>query len=81
MTSEHNLPLIPRQVLFGNPDKTQVRLSPDGTQISYIAPWQGVLNVWVGPVVDPAAAQPVTNDTGRGIRFYNWAYTNFMRLD
>ena len=76
MTSEHNLPLIPRQVLFGNPDKTQVRLSPDGTQISYIAPWQGVLNVWVGPVVDPAAAQPVTNDTGRGIRFYNWAYTN-----
>lgn len=76
MTAENNLPLIPRQVLFGNPDKTQARLSPDGTQLSYIAPWQGVLNVWVGPVVDPAAAKPVTNDTGRGIRFYNWAYTN-----
>ena len=41
-------PLIPREVLFGNPDKTTVRLSPDGTQISYLAPVDGVLNVWAG---------------------------------
>ncbi len=69
-------PLIPRQVLFGNPDKAQARLSPDGSRISYLAPVEGVLNVWVGPADDPDAARPVTNDTGRGIRIYFWAFTN-----
>ncbi|MCX6043652.1 MAG: S9 family peptidase [Chloroflexi bacterium] len=76
MSWENNTPLIPRSVLFGNPDKTQARLSPDGSQLSYLAPVDGVLNVWVGPVADPAAAKPVTTDTGRGIRFHGWAYTN-----
>ncbi len=69
-------PLIPREVLFGNPDKASAQLSPDGTKIGYLAPLGGVLNVWVGPLHDTAAAKPVTNDTGRGIRFYGWAYTN-----
>jgi dipeptidyl aminopeptidase/acylaminoacyl peptidase len=68
--------LIPRQVLFGNPDKAMVKISPDGMKIGYLAPVEGVLNVWVGPVDDPAAARPVTKDTYRGIRFYSWAYTN-----
>ncbi len=71
-----NTPLIPRQVLFGNPDKVSVQLSADGTRISYLSPLEGVLNVWVAPVDDPMAAKPVTNDTGRGIRGYFWAYTN-----
>ncbi|MEA3282784.1 MAG: S9 family peptidase [Euryarchaeota archaeon] len=69
-------PLIPREALFGNPDQTTVRLSPDGARISYLAPVDGVLNVWVGPADDPGAAKPVTNDTDRGIRIYFWAYTN-----
>ena len=68
--------LIPRQTLFGNPDKTMARVSPDGTQISYLAPVKGVLNIWVGPIDDPETAQPVTHDTKRGIRNYGWAHTN-----
>ncbi len=68
--------LIPREVLFGNPDKALATLSPDGSRISYLAPVNGVLNVWVGPADDPTAAQPVTADRDRGIRFYVWAYTN-----
>ena len=68
--------LIPREVLFGNPDKSSVQLSPDGTKISYGAPVDGVMNVWVGPADDPAAAKPVTDDTNRGILTYFWAYTN-----
>lgn len=68
--------LIPRKLIFGNPDKAFVQISPDGTRISYLAPVNGVLNVWVGPASDPEAAKPVTNDTNRGIRFYSWAYTN-----
>lgn len=68
--------LIPRQVLFGNPDKASVQLSPDGKMISFLAPVNGVLNVWVGSSDEPDAAKPVTNDTSRGIRIYFWAYTN-----
>jgi dipeptidyl aminopeptidase/acylaminoacyl peptidase len=70
------IPLIPRKVLFGNPDKAAVKLSPDGAQIAYLAPLNGILNVWVAPRDDLAAARPVTRDTGRGIRFYLWAFTN-----
>lgn len=68
-------PLIPRQLLFGNPDKASAQISPDGAQLSWLAPRDGVLNVWVAPADDPAAARPVTRDTGRGIRIYGWAYT------
>jgi Tol biopolymer transport system component len=74
--STNEIPLIPRKLLFGNPDKTQARISPDGAKLRYIAPVNGVLNVWVGPVENPEAAKPVTNDTNRGIRFHQWAYTS-----
>jgi dipeptidyl aminopeptidase/acylaminoacyl peptidase len=70
------VPLIPRRVLFGNPDRAAVEVSPDGTQLSFLAPLNGVLNVWVAPLDDPQAARPVTKDAERGIRFYRWAYTN-----
>jgi len=68
--------VIPRSALFGNPEKTQARVSPDGKYVSFIAPKDGVLNVWVGPRSDPSAAKPVTNDTKRGIRQHFWAYDN-----
>ncbi len=70
------LPLIPRKTFFGNPDRAAVTLSPDGSKIAYLAPEGGVLNVWVGPTMDPMAARPVTDDRKRGIRKYYWAYTN-----
>ena len=66
--------LIPRQILFGNPDKASPQVSPDGKFLSYLAPVDGVLNIWVAPAGDPGAARPVTNDTGRGIRLYGWTY-------
>jgi dipeptidyl aminopeptidase/acylaminoacyl peptidase len=68
--------LIPRSVLFGNPDKAAARVSPDGTRLSFLAPVNGVLNVWVGPIDDPSKAKPVTDDKKRGIRIYFWAFTN-----
>lgn len=68
--------LIPRKVLFGNPDRTDVRLSPDGAMLSYLAALDGVMNIWVGLSDDPAAARPVTHDKGRGIPFYDWTFTN-----
>src|SRR5688572_5623379 len=70
------VPVIPRSALFGNPEKTQARVSPDGKYVSFIAPKDGVLNVWVGPPSDPSAAKAVTSDTKRGIRQHFWAYDN-----
>ena len=71
-----NTPLIPRKLLFDNPERTQARLSPDGAYVSWLAPKAGVLNVWVAPRENPADARSITNDAGRGIRLHNWAYTN-----
>jgi len=65
--------LIPREVLFGNPDKIAVRMSEDGKYISYLAPLKGVLNVFVAPVDNPLAGKAVTSDKERGIRSYSWA--------
>jgi dipeptidyl aminopeptidase/acylaminoacyl peptidase len=70
--------LIPRRVLFGNPERTSPAISPDGGSLAWIAPRDGVLNLWVAPIdgesgVDWAAARPVTEDTDRGIRAFAWA--------
>ena len=71
--------LIPLPVLFGNPERVSPRISPDGTQLAWIAPHEGVLNVWVAPAsaeagLDLAAARVVTSDTDRGIRQFAWAH-------
>lgn len=66
-------PLIDRDLLFGNPERMQLRISPDGRHLSYIAPLDGVLNVWAAPVGDLDAARPLTRDTGRGIFRHFWA--------
>lgn len=69
-------PLIARAALFGNPTRTQARLSPDGRHISYIAPRDGVLNVWIAPYGKLDEARPITQDTKRGIRQHFWSYDN-----
>jgi dipeptidyl aminopeptidase/acylaminoacyl peptidase len=68
------VPLIPRSVLFGNPERTGAALSPDGTRLGFVAPVDGVLNVWVGPADDPSAARPVTFDRGHGVTAYRFAH-------
>jgi dipeptidyl aminopeptidase/acylaminoacyl peptidase len=65
--------------LFGNPERTSPRISHDGSRLGWIAPKDGVLNVWVAPIdesdgVDWAAARAVTDDTDRGIRTFGWAW-------
>ena len=68
--------LIPRKVLFGNPDKASVLISPDGKKIGYLAERKGVLNVYIADRAYPNKAVPITNDKKRGIRNYFWAYDN-----
>ncbi len=72
----HQTGLIPREVLFGNPDKAAARMSHDGKWLSYLAPVDGVLNVWVAPIDKPNEAKAVTKEKDRPIHAYFWAYTN-----
>ncbi len=65
--------LIPRTDIFGNPERVQGRISPDGTYVSWLAPKDGVMNIWVAPADDPSKARTVTNDTYRGISNHFWA--------
>ncbi len=77
--------LIPIDVLFGNPERTQPTLSPDGTRLAYLASDDGVLNVFVATVGSPPGAAlsadtAVTSDRLRGIRQYQWAYDGIHLL-
>jgi dipeptidyl aminopeptidase/acylaminoacyl peptidase len=66
-------PLIPRSVLFGNPERTSPHISPDGSTLAYLAPDQGVLNIWVR-TLGKTDDRVITNDRKRGIRNLYWQY-------
>jgi dipeptidyl aminopeptidase/acylaminoacyl peptidase len=74
-TKPQALPLIPRAVLFGNPEKAMPQISPDGNRMAHIAPVDGVLNVWVG-TTGGDDFRSVTRDTDRDVRVYFWAHDN-----
>ena len=67
------VPLIERTKLFGNPSKTGGRISPDGKWLSWIAPRDGVLNIWIAPTAQPNGANPLTAEKLRPIRSYFWS--------
>ena len=65
--------LVPRQVYFGNPDRTRVRISPDGKTLAFLASEGGVMNVFVAPADDPSKAHAITHEATRNLRTYQWA--------
>ncbi len=67
--------LIPRDVLFGNPERAAARISPDGLSIAYLAPLDGVLNVWVKKI-GTEDCRVITKDKERGVRNFFWAHNN-----
>jgi dipeptidyl aminopeptidase/acylaminoacyl peptidase len=67
-------PLIPREVIFDNPERAFPQISPDGTRLAWLAPDEkNVLQVWV-QTVGKDDAKKVTVDKKRGIRRYLWAW-------
>jgi dipeptidyl aminopeptidase/acylaminoacyl peptidase len=66
-------PLIPREALFGNPTRSGGQISPDGAWLAWMAPHEGLMNVWLAPASDPAAARRMTNATDRPIPTYFFA--------
>lgn len=69
-------PLIPRDVLFGNPERALPRLSPDAKRVAWLAPdKKNVMQVWVR-TVGGTDDKMITADKKRGIRQYFWAPDN-----
>jgi dipeptidyl aminopeptidase/acylaminoacyl peptidase len=66
-------PLIPRRALFDNPTFFGAKISPDGRWISWLAPVDGVLNVWMAPAGDIKVGEPVTRTKGRPINWQDWS--------
>jgi dipeptidyl aminopeptidase/acylaminoacyl peptidase len=66
--------LIPREILFGNPERSHPQLSSDGKYLAYLAPDQNnVLQVWLRTVGREDDRQ-LTADKKRGIQLYFWTY-------
>jgi dipeptidyl aminopeptidase/acylaminoacyl peptidase len=66
-------PLIPRSVLFGNPERQAPRLSPDGRRLAFVARSKaGVLNLWVRELED-GRERVVTDDRAGDVFGPNWA--------
>jgi len=68
--------LIPRRALFADPHRSQVRVSPDGKHIAFLAPSLGVLNLWIAPLSDVTKARALTQVSDRSIGFIAWLYDN-----
>jgi len=64
--------LITRGKFFSAPDYARVTISPDGAAIAYLAPVDGVLNVWIAPVADPKAGKVLTKVTDRDVLTQLW---------
>ena len=65
--------LIPRKVLFGNPERTAPVISPDAAKLAFTAPLNGVMNVWISTVAN-RDERAVTSDKVRPIRSFLWQY-------
>jgi dipeptidyl aminopeptidase/acylaminoacyl peptidase len=66
------VPLIPRNVLFGEPAYTNPTLSPAGDHIAFLAPHDGELEVWIGTWRDRDFRR-LTNLRGQPVNDYVWA--------
>lgn len=72
--------LIARADLFGDPVRHGGQLSPRGDRVAFLAPRDGVQNLWVLAVDAMDEARPVTDDRVRGIRRFLWAQDNSTLL-
>lgn len=79
MTSTAQPPIISVEDFFSPPERAGATISPDGTRIAYLAPWQNRLNVWVQDVNSEGQGgddEPrcVTADETRSVYIYSWTH-------
>lgn len=73
-------PTIARADLFGDPARSEGRLSPRGDRVAFLSPRDGVSNIWVLSVDAMDEARPVTDDRQRGVHNFTWAQDNATLL-
>jgi dipeptidyl aminopeptidase/acylaminoacyl peptidase len=61
----------PMKDFFRNPEKTGFAISPDGKYLSWVAPYESRLNVFVRPLAGGSEIR-VTSETARDISGYFW---------
>jgi len=69
---QERTPLIPREVLFSTPERSDPKISPDGSLVAYLAPYEKVLNVWIYDLREKTY-RVLTQEKGGGISFFTWA--------
>jgi len=69
------VPLIPMENFFKNPQKIAFQLSPNGEYLAFLQPWENRLNVHVQKIGEDKAVR-VTDATERDIAGYFWANNN-----
>ena len=70
-----NSPLIPLNLFFGTPAIADVHLSPDGEQVSYLAPDNyRIPNIFVRDIAEKAHAQQISFLADYGITEHWWSY-------
>ena len=70
-------PKIPLRDFFKNPESGSYLLSPDGKTLSYLAPWESRMNIWIRPTTG-GNAKRVTSERDRDIRRYFWKGNDFV---
>jgi len=70
-------PKIPLRDFFKNPLSSSYLLSPDGNTLSYLAPWETRMNIFVRPTAG-GEAKRITSDKERDIRDYFWKGNQFV---
>lgn len=65
--------LIPLKDFFRNPEKTRYNLSPDGTYLAYLAPYESRMNIHIQKMGSDAAPVRITSSTDRDLSGFMWA--------
>lgn len=66
---------IPLEDFFKNPDRSAFQISPDGKHISFMAPYESRMNIFVQKTGSDKATR-LTSETDRDIAGYFWANNN-----
>ena len=71
---QKTVPILDRELFFGNPEIAGGQLSPDGKWISFMKANNGILNIWIKKFDEPfEKARPLT-DSKRPMQGYFWTY-------
>lgn len=65
--------IIPRELLFGNKEKSHAKISPDGNFISWLAPKNDILTIWIAPRNKLEDAYVLIEKTSQSIHRYQWS--------